>query len=205
MTRPRVYDKNGVEQDWQWLEPVYGKMVWFLAEHLSPGENYFALVRIQEQHGNASVKVRTLDKEGNPMAGNHVAFHWADAPHQPHGCESQPESNFIHQKTDGGGYSGFGLGRGSYYWPADNGGMAVGPHKVWVCGGTKSDMMSGIGMLKGTDHHGMTDLVFQLVEYDPGKVEHEAIDHDHTNHGSEINLEHRLHQLEFWANSFSKE
>ena len=203
--RPRVYDHNGTEKDWLWLEENYGKLVWQLAEHMSPGEEYWALVRIQEQHGNASIKVRCLDESGNPAQGQHVALHWPGAKHQPHGCESQPENEFVHQKTDGGGYSGFGLGTGSYYWYQDEGGNKVGPHKVWICGGTKSDVMTGVGMLSGTDHHGMTDLVFQLKSYQPDTPTHEPIEHDHTNHGGSLNLEPRLHQLEFWANSFSKE
>ena len=202
MTMPRVYDHTGREQNWAWLETNYGPMEHHLAEHLSEGEEYWALLRIQEQHGNASVKVRCLNLDGSPSSGQHMAFHWPDAPKQPHGCESQWENNFIHQKTDNDGFAGVGLGTGSYYFYTDAPPKNIGVHKVFICGGTKSDLINGVGMLSGTDHHGMTDMVFGLVRYTPQMTEHPPIDHDHTHPGANISLEHRLHVLENWARSY---
>ena len=200
--KPRIYDKNGVEKDEQWMIAKYGPIEHHMAENLDQDEEFWAVLRIQESIGPASLKVRVLDLDGSPREGEHVAFHWSTAPQQPPGCESQWERRFVHQKTDSGGYSGFGMGRGSYYWIEDPAPENIGPHKAFVCGGTKSDMINGLGYLKGTNHAGMLDIVFGLVKYHAAIPQHPPIDHDHTVPSGNLNLEARVHGLEDWAKSF---
>jgi len=200
--KPRVYNAKGMEKDWHWLEGKYGPMEWRLAEHLSQGEEYWGLLRIQESFGNATIKARTLGLDGNASRDQHVACHFTSAPHQPHGCESQWRDEFVHQKTDGDGFTGFGIGRGSYYWYQDPAPQNVGPHILWVCGGTKSDAIMGVGMLKGTDHHGMMDLVFGLTNYDEQVNRHPPIEHDHNAPPANVSLELRLLAIEQWIESF---
>ena len=83
------------------------------------------------------------------------------------------ETRAIHQFTDSNGYTGFGLGTGSYIKDVAEGG----PHTIWVLSPSlSSDGLTGVGMLGGTNHRGPLSLVFQIDRDDFATLD-EAIIH----------------------------
>lgn len=155
---PDIYDKHGNRRDLTWLRQKYGN-VQLLDAGAGPK---FRLVRIDESEGPAVLKVRVLDEQGNPRADQPVANHWPD-PGLPDlrngGLKTLWRDRAIHQRTDGAGFTGFGLGAGSYIANLQEGG----PHVVWVLSPSlPSDGVSGLGMLGGTNHEGPLFLTFQV-------------------------------------------
>jgi len=161
---PEVYDIQGVKQDWDWLVARYGPLEYVPAPVVD-GEKYFRLMRVQATIGPANLKVRTLAEDGAPTQRN-VTLHWDGADYHDTGCATMYDNHFIVQMTDSQGYTGFGMGSGAYYWPEDPP-TKIGPHASWVCSSLKSDALNGIGMLSGTNHEGILDLVFQIVTQEP--------------------------------------
>jgi len=155
----QIFDAAGNPQSKEWLVEKYGNV----SVVANQAEDSFRLARIDEStNGESAIKVRVLDADGQP-ARNNVAFHWPDAPEQVEGCATQPSNEFIWQSTDSQGYTAFAMGTGSYYWPPE-----VGIHKVWLCSSLESDVVDGLGMLSGTNHHHL-DLTFvrYVVAPDP--------------------------------------
>jgi hypothetical protein len=157
---PEVYDKNGVQRDMAWLRAKYGNVQFLNA---GPGLK-FRLARIEETEGPAVIKVRVINGAGFPHAGQPVANHWPD-PSLPSlinaGLQTLWRDRAINQPTDSAGYTGFGLGTGSYISNLQEGG----PHVLWVLSPSlRSDGISGVGMLGGTNHAGPLSLVFQIGE-----------------------------------------
>ncbi len=154
-----VYDKNGVRRDWEWLLAEHGSIV-----HLKAGPApKFALARIDETEGPAVLTVRVVDEDGNPIVDQQVINHWPD-PTLPDltggGLRTLWYPRGIVQRTDRDGFTGFGLGGGSFVKDP----QAGGPHTVWVGSPTyPSDGISGIGMKMGTNHRGPLHLTFVLV------------------------------------------
>ena len=155
-----IFDKNGVQRDMAWLRQKYGNVQFLDA---GPGKK-FKLARVDETEGPAVIKVRVLNEQGLPQAGQPVANHWPD-PALPDlrnaGLKTLWRDRAVHQPTDSAGFTGFGLGTGSYIGNLQEGG----PHVVWVLSPSlASDGISGLGMLGGTVHEGPLFLTFQIGE-----------------------------------------
>ena len=159
---PRVFDRNGNKRDWVWLRDEYG----YVQYHDAGTGDKFGLVEVRETTGNALLKVQVLNEDGDPHAGQPVANHWPDdsLPYLgDSGSLTLYHARAAHQDTDSNGFTGFGLGTGSYIKDLEVGG----PHTVWVLSPTlPSDGISGLGMLGGTNHDGMLFLTFQIVSGD---------------------------------------
>jgi len=155
-----VFDKNGVQRDMAWLRQKYGNV-----QFLDAGAGKkFKLARVDETEGPAVIKARVLNEQGLPHAGQPVANHWPD-PTLPDlrnaGLKTLWRERAVNQPTDSAGFTGFGLGTGSYIGNLQEGG----PHVIWVLSPSlTSDGLSGVGMLGGTNHAGPLFLTFQIGE-----------------------------------------
>lgn len=156
---PRVYDKNGTEKDMAWLWSKYGNVQFLDAGNV----NKFALVRIDETEGPALIKARVLNEASRAHPDQPVANSWPDdelPDLRGMPLQTRWRDRAINQLSDSIGFTGFGLGNGSYIRNLAEGG----PHTIWVLSPTlPSDGLSGIGMLGGTNHEGPLSLVFQIV------------------------------------------
>jgi hypothetical protein len=157
---PEIYDQNGNRRDEAWLRQKYGNVQFLDA---GPGPK-FKLVRVDETEGPAVIKVRLLDQQGQPHVGQPVANHWPDSslPYLGNsGLKTLWRDRAIYQSTDSAGFTGFGIGTGSYIANLQEGG----PHTLWVLSPSlASDGLSGVGMLGGTNHAGPLFLTFQVGE-----------------------------------------
>jgi hypothetical protein len=157
---PEIYDKDGIRRDEAWLRQKYGN-VQFLDAGAGPK---FRLARVDETEGPAVLKVRLLDRQGQPHSSQPVANHWPDSslPYLGNsGLKTLWRDRAIYQNTDSAGFTGFGLGTGSYIGNLQEGG----PHTVWVLSPSlASDGISGLGMLGGTNHAGPLFITFQIGE-----------------------------------------
>jgi hypothetical protein len=159
-----IYDRTGTKRDLVWLQATYGN-VQFLDAGAAPK---FKLLRVDETEGPAVIKVRVINEQGKPHAGQPVANAWPD-PSLPDlrnkGLKSVWREHAMYQNTDSDGFTGFGIGTGSYIKD-----LAVGgPHTIWVLSPSlPSDGISGIGMLGGTEHRGPLFLTFGIVTQESG-------------------------------------
>lgn len=163
MTTLRVYDKNGTLRDLAWLKAKYGNL------DVIPGAGspVFRLVEIRETEGPTMLKVRLLNERGMPHAEQPVALWWdkQDPPPLPDLTESHsktlPKTRGAWQRTDASGYTGFGLGGGSFIKDPAEGG----PHWLWVISpSTYSDTFARFGWLNFTNHMGPMELTYQIVD-----------------------------------------
>lgn len=159
MDSPKIFDRQGREQDWNWLVANFGDISLQRAE-ISEGQRLaFRITKIQESEGPAVQIVHVTVEGSEPLAGICVARHWPDAPELP--VWPPPASLWrdrgVHGKTNLEGDIGFGMGRGDYYFPPSCGASAV-----WVADSAgPSDFLSGLGMLGGTNHRHL-DVHYQL-------------------------------------------
>jgi hypothetical protein len=155
-----IFDKNGVQRDMAWLRQKYGNV-----QFLDAGTGKkFKLARVDETEGPAVIKVRVLNEQGLPQTNQPVANHWPD-PTLPYlgdsGLKTLWHDQALYQNTDSAGFTGFGIGTGSYIANLQEGG----PHTLWVLSPSlASDGLSGVGMLGGTNHAGPLFLTFQVGE-----------------------------------------
>ena len=163
---PEIYDKEGNRRDMAWLHSKFGNV-----QFLDAGAGRkFKLVRLDETEGPATLKVRVIDEQGLAKSSQPVANSWPDnslPDLRNQGLKTLWKDRAVNQSTDGAGFTGFGLGTGSYIRDLAQGG----PHTVWVLSPSlPSDGMSGIGMLGGTNHIGPLFLTFQISDEggDPG-------------------------------------
>lgn len=159
MDAPPVYDQNGNEQSWGWLVTNFGPVA--VERSAAAGGQVFRIVELRDSEGPAVLNVTVRGADSQPLAGVNVARYWPDAPQLPDWpppiSRWQPRGVFGETKPDG--TIGFGIGRGDYYWPPKGGVSAV-----WVADARgPSDMMTGLGMLGGTNHRHV-DVVYQLVD-----------------------------------------
>jgi len=170
-----VFDRFGRKQSEEWLHSTYGTRV-VRADVV--GEEKFSLARVDETEGPATIMVRVLDDSGSPHIGQPVANHWnveddddtlAEVKAKVKnarmdwltGLKTMPYDYALVQRTEISGYTGFGLGTGSYTHDVSKGG----PHSVWVLSPSiESDVVTGIGMEGMTNHRGPLSLVFQIVQ-----------------------------------------
>jgi hypothetical protein len=163
---------------WAWLTAKYGPVVIHPA---APGLGW----RVVEIHEDAdlpanvtvtrrieplvapAVMVKTLARDGRPVAELWVAWYWPDAPENPSAMPPnglpagmRPGRADRPGVTNLNGDVGCAMGRGAYYFPPE-----IGPHAVW-CWGMNSDVVFGLGMIGGTNHDHL-NLVFQQCLVDP--------------------------------------
>ena len=163
----RIYDRDGLERNWEWLRGRYGPMVRAVLAPVGPGL-VFRAMRIDDKVGPSVLTVRVLGEDGQPRQGQPVANAWPEPEMGGNvvdlrgaGLKRLYADVACVQRTEPTGYTGFGLGTGSYIKDLALGG----PHTVWVCSGSAdSDAIMGIGMLGGTEHEGPLSVVFQLVD-----------------------------------------
>lgn len=155
-----VYDLTGTRRDMAWLRERYGNV-----QVLDAGSvRKFALTRIDVTTGNALLKVRVLSDTAQAQAGQPVANCWPDSTLTlltGQGLQTVWQPRAAVQKTDTNGFTGYGLGTGSYIQDL----AAGGPHTVWVLSPSlPSDGVSGLGMLGGTNHEGPLFLTFAIQD-----------------------------------------
>jgi len=158
----KIYDMNGDAQDWAWLAAHYGPV----AVSSLDGAGW-RLAEMREIEGPSALVVTLRDAGGIPLTGIRVAWYWPDAPEDP---DAGPQNGLpdgiiagraVSGLTGSSGAVGFGMGGGAYYWP-DQGQM--GPHAAWVYGSeTRSQVVTGLGMIGGTQHRHL-DLAFVQSE-----------------------------------------
>jgi hypothetical protein len=162
MAGPEVYDRFGEPQDLAWLKATYGAR--YVPSPATSGKK-LALAQVHETEGPATITVRV--QSGNVGLGSQlVALSWPDAPIN---LDNVDGAKFLTryrmrvqaQFTGSDGYTGFGIGTGSYIQDLALGG----PHAVWVLHHLyTSDVLDGVGMLGGTVHRGPLQMVFALVD-----------------------------------------
>jgi len=137
----RIYDIDGNEQDWAWVQKEFGAV----SVALAPDGPAWRVVELREADGYAAILVR--GPEGRRVArwwpGEHPALPAELATWQANGvwCAIKPE-----------GHCDFGMGSGDYYFPP-----AGGASWYWMEGA--SDCCQGWGMIGGTPHRHL-DITF---------------------------------------------
>jgi hypothetical protein len=167
---PTVYDRYGHEQPWSWLESRFGPLV-IHPKDPGPGWRCVALRENanldQGIQAAAAIRVHVRDQTGDPVPGVLVAWYWPDAPENP---DAGPANGLPEGMTPGradrpgttnaAGDADFAMGGGAYYASP-----SIGPHATWIYGAdTNSDVVLGLGMLAGTDHHSL----WVDMQWDPG-------------------------------------
>jgi len=138
--RMKIYDWEGQEQNWSWLRGKYGDVQILVPE----GGTTWVVDELREDlSGSNTLIVVVQDADGNIMPGVSVAFAWPDGSTQT--------------QTKDTGRAEFPMGGGAYYQPP-----VGGPHKVWVAQDGNSEVVDGLGMLFGTNHHHL-DVAFRKV------------------------------------------
>lgn len=157
-----IFDQDDNQRDETWLREKFGNLKF----HDGGSGLKFKLMRVDITEGPALIKVRVLDKDGAPLSNQPVANRWPDPNLQSlqgGGLKSLWFDRAKVQNTDNDGFTGFGLGTGSYIKDFANGG----PHTIWgLSPSLPSDGLEGIGMLGGTNHVGPLFLTFQIVDED---------------------------------------
>jgi hypothetical protein len=163
MDVPQVYDRQGQEQDWDWLIASFGAISLERAKAPAGVSQVYRIVKLREVEGPAVEVVHLDDRDGHPLEGIRVVRHWPGAPLLP--GWPPPTSRWRDRGVFGGtnvnGDIGFGMGHGDYYFPPNGGASAV-----WVAEAAgPSDFIAGLGMLGGTNHRHL-DVYFQLKDLD---------------------------------------
>jgi hypothetical protein len=163
MNEPHVFDQQGKERDWVWLEENFGAVSLERTEVPAGVTHVYRVVKLQDAEGPAVQIVNVTDADGQPLDGVQVVRSWPDAPPLP--AWPSPTSMWRNQGvyggTDGQGNIGFGMGRGDYYFPPGGGASAL-----WVASEAgPADLMTGLGMLGGTNHR-RVDVYYQLQPVD---------------------------------------
>jgi hypothetical protein len=150
---PEVYDCAGNLQPWEWMQSHFGHVTYHPVTDLP----HFRLARLDCAVGPATITVRVLYANGQPAYNQPVILSWPGISYDP----AHPDPNIrplsgyksiyaqygITQRTDTGGFTGFGMSPDWYY----RDGYA--PGIVWVGSpSTYSDYLDNVGMLGGTVH-----------------------------------------------------
>lgn len=147
-----IRDLYGTQRDWNWLVQNYGPLV----VHSAFAGTGWRVTGLTEDASGSVTEIVLLLHDGRPVPNVPVAFYWPDAPYDS-GCG--PANGLAPGMTPGRclkistGSSGDKVGKAefglyAYYQPP-----AIGPYGVWVYGShTNSDVLLGLGMLKGTNH-----------------------------------------------------
>lgn len=152
----KVYDHTGQERDLAYLRAKYGP---FEIQPANPpaDQPFYRITALRERiEAPATIIVKVLDPDGNPLEGVPVAWYWPDAPHDPNAgpASGVPDRMYadrcVMAHTNANGDVGLPMGGGAYYWPAQG---QIGPHAAWAYGpNTHSDVLLGLGMVAQTNH-----------------------------------------------------
>ena len=163
----KIYDKDGTERDWAWLQATFGQGVRVDARPDTEKAGY-VVRELRAKEGPCTIVVNVRDKDNVVQGGIDVARWWDDG-----GLPALP-ANLATWKTIGifgptnaGGDVGFGMGQGDGYdphWEPEK--LPV--SEVWATG--NSERVHGLGWVWATNHLHL-DVVFQYVEGDgePGE------------------------------------
>lgn len=166
----RIYDKNGQEQTLTWLYHNFGPLEVldptdtpsYIVTELrvnddpDPGSNPtppHLIARPRRILAPSSTFCLVLDEDGAPLPGIQTVFWYDTAPTLP-GAGWHEQGDVGLTKDDG--YASFAMGGGAYYDPSST----KGPHDLWIYGPNTSQMISGLGMIAGTNHRHL-DVTFQ--------------------------------------------
>src|SRR5574343_1229981 len=160
---PQVFDVNGVQRDWSWLQAKYK-----CGMTSAPSGTAFRLVRVDETIGPAVFIVNVRDPNGAAQAAQPVAQWWPGAEGDERstslvgvGLQSVYHARAIVERTNGNGDIGFPYGAGGVIHDS-------GPYEFWVLSPSfPSDAVTGLGWLGGTDHACPGRLTFQIVDGAP--------------------------------------
>jgi len=155
-----VYDVNGVQQSWAWLQTKYKCDM-----TAAPPGAAFRLVRIDETIGPAVFIVYVRSDTGAPQQNQPVAQWWNGAESDERstslvgvGLQSVYHARAIVERTNSGGDIGFPYGAGGVI-------HGDGPYAFWILSPSlASDIVTGLGWLGGTDHACPGRLTFEIVE-----------------------------------------
>ncbi len=159
MEKPKVFDGQGQEQDWEWLVGSFGAVNLERAKTDSNQPRAYRVASLYDVDGPAATVVRVVDQNDNPLEGIRVVRYWSGAPKLP---KWPPPASLwkdegVHGPTNRSGIIGFGMGGGEYY-SVPNGG----PCAVWVADEAgPSDLISGLGMLDRSKHRHL-NVTFRL-------------------------------------------
>jgi hypothetical protein len=160
--QPKIFDQQNQEQDWNWLVVHFGPIS--LERATASQGSAYRVVKFQDAEGAAVQIVNVKDQEDHPLAGLRVVRYWPDAPALPNWPPpiSMWHNQGVYGDTNVNGDIGYGMGHGDYYFPPGSGASAV-----WVADQAgPSDLVSGLGMLGGTDHRHI-DVYYQLLPVSP--------------------------------------
>lgn len=163
---PQVYDVQGVQHSWGWLQDKYK-----CGLTPAPAGTAFRLVRVDETEGPAVFILNVCDQRGLPMQTQPVAQWWpgAEADEKAEslvgvGLQSVYHARAIVEHTNAGGDIGFPYGAGGVI-------HATGPYEFWILSPSyASDALTGAGWLGGTNHACPGRLTFQVVSSAPPPV-----------------------------------
>lgn len=161
MELPRIYDRQGREQDWDWLVSAFGSVKLERVDAAAGVNQVFRIVRLQVVEGTPIETVQVLDQQGSPMQGVRVVRAWADAPSLPDWLPpaSRWSESGVYGVTDSSGEIGFGMGHGDTYALPGTGTGAL-----WVAEDAgPSDLIDGLGILEG-ERPCHLDVTFQLQD-----------------------------------------
>ena len=157
----RILDQQGQERDSDWLAANFGAIN--LDRASAATGKVYRVVKLQDVEGPAVQLVHIVDRDGTPMPGVTVVRWWPDAPKLPGWADevSRWREHGVFGLTNNSGDIAFGMGHGDYYCPP-----ASGASGVWVADAKgQSDLVSGLGMLGGTNHRHV-DVFYQLIGVD---------------------------------------
>jgi hypothetical protein len=160
--KPRVFDGQGQERDWEWLIGNFGAVNLERAEAAADPSHAYRVASLHDTDGPAAMVVRVVDQDDNPLEGIHVVRYWSGAPKLPEWPSpvSLWQDEGVHGPTNENGDIGFGIGGGEYY-SVPNGG----PCAVWVADEAgPSDLISGLGMLDKSKHRHL-NVTFRLEAF----------------------------------------
>ena len=160
---PLVFDVNGQQRDWAWLQGKYK-----CGMTSAPSGTAFRLVRVDETIGPAVFIVNVRNETGAPQQSQPVAQWWNGAEGDERstslvgvGLQSVYHPRAIVEKTNGNGDIGFPYGGGGVI-------HENGPYEFWILSPSfPSDAVTGLGWLGGTDHACPGRLTFQIVDSSP--------------------------------------
>ncbi len=155
----RIFDKQGKERDWTWLQATFGPVRIERTEVPAGVKKVFRLVGLLEREGPAVQVVGVSDAASKPLQGVRVVRQWPDAPALPEWPSpvSRWHAKGVFGETNVNGSIGFGMGQGDYY-SITNGGVS----SLWIADERgPSDLISGLGMVGGTAHRHL-DVYFSL-------------------------------------------
>lgn len=193
----KIYDLDGNESDWTWLESEFGPEVRVdpRPDLTRPG---FEVIALQAGYGHSTLLAEVRAGNGLPLANVLVARWWDDPSLGALPIILQTWRDIgIAGRTKEEGTIGFGMGGGDQYnWNAENPAeRSFAVSEIWVEG--NSGRVHGLGWPWGKSQH--LDTIFQFTETDPGPPPDpnddidEVLDHLRV---AEVNVQEAIRRLE---------